>query len=44
MKYLRITAAVALLLALPLSAGANVRKEGSWPASDKKIRISRTLL
>ena len=39
MKYLRITAAVALLLALPLSAGANVRKEGGWPASDRKIDL-----
>lgn len=39
MKYLRITAAVALLLALPVSAGANVRKEGTWPASDKKIDL-----
>ena len=33
----RITAAVALLVALPLSADANVRKEGNWPASDKKV-------
>ena len=35
----RIMAAAALLVALPLSAGATLRKEGSWPASDKKVSL-----
>ena len=33
----RIASLVTLVLAIPLIADAAVRKEGTWPASDKKV-------
>ncbi len=38
-RFAWIAATVAMLVALPLSASATVRKEGSWPAADKKVSL-----
>jgi hypothetical protein len=36
-KSLRVAGLAALLTLVPLTAGATVQKEGSWPASDKNV-------
>ena len=35
----RIASIVTVVLALPLGADASVRREGAWPASDKKVSL-----
>ena len=35
----RIASIVTMVLALPLGADASVRREGAWPASDKKVSL-----
>ncbi|MBX3188871.1 MAG: hypothetical protein KF819_17765 [Labilithrix sp.] len=36
-RFARLAAVFAVAVAVPLTAGAGVRKEGAWPASDKKV-------
>jgi hypothetical protein len=38
-RLVRIAAACALSIAVPLSAGAEVRKEGAWPEAEKKVSL-----
>jgi hypothetical protein len=38
-RTVRVLSAVALVTAVPLTAGATLRKEGNWPASEKKVSL-----